>query len=203
MDNLPEDRPAAVVTAGGAGSRLGRGKASLRIRPDGQLLLSRNAALLKDILGDVLIVGRESPDFPWIPDEQPGMGPAGGAASALRRCGRACLVLPCDMPFIDAPTLRKLITARAGRPPDTVLTAFCSTESARVEALPGIYEPEALPFLDRGLRAGRVKLLRLIPDGLIHRVPYTHEEALPLFNINFPADLALAAAFARTAGTRF
>jgi molybdopterin-guanine dinucleotide biosynthesis protein A len=190
--------PAGVVTAGGTGSRLGLDKASLRVHPGGPDLLYRTAALLKDTLGDALIVGREHPDFPWIPDDLPNLGPAGGTASALRRCGRACLVLPCDMPFIDAPTLLRLVAARARRPADAVLTAFGNSDNGRHLPLPGVYESSALPFLEQGLRKGHAALARLVPERLIHRLPYTPEEALPLFNINFPADLALALAFARS-----
>jgi molybdopterin-guanine dinucleotide biosynthesis protein A len=196
------DYPAGVVTAGGTSSRLGRDKASLRMYPDGPDLLGRTAALLKDILGNALIVGREHPDFPWIPDDRPNLGPAGGTASALRSCGRACLVLPCDMPFIDAPTLRGLIAARTQRPAGTVLTAFSHDAGGRHTALPGIYEPGALPFLEQGLHAGQAALSRLIPRDLIHRVPYAPEKALPLFTVNYPADLALALAFIQAQSER-
>jgi molybdopterin-guanine dinucleotide biosynthesis protein A len=193
---------AGVVTAGGAGSRLGRDKASLRMYPDGPDLLGRTAALLKDILGNALIVGREHPDFPWIPDDRPNLGPAGGTASALRSCGCACLVLPCDMPFIDAPTLRGLLAARTQRPAGTVLTAFSHGAGGRHTALPGIYEPGALPFLEQGLCAGQAALSRLVPQNLVHRVPYAPEEALPLFTVNYPADLALALAFIQARSER-
>ncbi|MDR2605095.1 MAG: molybdenum cofactor guanylyltransferase [Desulfovibrio sp.] len=196
------DYPAGVVTAGGTSSRLGRDKALLRLHPDGPDILGRTAALLGDILGNVLIVGREHPDYPWIPDDRPNLGPAGGTASALRRCGRACLVLPCDMPFIDAATLHRLLTARTQRPTDAVLTAFSRGDNERHTALPGIYEPGALPFLEQGLLAGQAALVRLIPQNLIHRIAYTLEEALPLFTVNYPADLALALAFVRAQARR-
>ncbi|MDR2669936.1 MAG: molybdenum cofactor guanylyltransferase [Desulfovibrio sp.] len=192
------DYPAGVVTAGGTSSRLGRDKAALRLHPDGPDILGRTAALLGDILGNVLIVGREHPDYPWIPDDRPNLGPAGGTVSALRRCGRTCLVLPCDMPFIDAPTLHRLLTARTRRPADAVLTAFSHGDKGGHTALPGIYEPDALPFLEQGLLAGQAALTRLIPQNMVHRIPYTLEEALPLFTVNYPADLALALAFVRT-----
>ncbi|MDR2123756.1 MAG: molybdenum cofactor guanylyltransferase [Desulfovibrio sp.] len=202
------DCPAGVITAGGTSARLGLDKASLRMRPGGPDLLVRTATLLKDIIGNVLIVGREHPDFPWIPDDRPNLGPAGGATSALRRCGRACLVLPCDMPFIDAPTLRRLLAARTQRPADSVLTAFSNGAGVVHTALPGIYEPGALPFLQQGLLAGQAALARLIPQNLVHRVTCAPEDALPLFTVNYPADLALALAFIRAqsgragAGTR-
>jgi molybdopterin-guanine dinucleotide biosynthesis protein A len=196
------DYPVGIVAAGGTSSRLGRDKAFVRMYPGGPGLLDRTAALLRETLGSALIVGREHPDFPWIPDDRPHLGPAGGAASALRRCGRACFVLPCDLPFIDAPTLHKLLTARSQRPADAVLTAFSLGAGGRHLALPGIYEPGALPFLEQGLRSGQAALARLIPQNLVHRVPYAPEEALPLFTVNYPADLALALAFVRAQSER-
>ena len=74
-----------------------------------------------------------------------GVGPVAGILAALRtRPAAAWLVLACDLPFLDASTLRALI---AGRDPSRVATAFRSAYDGLPEPLCAIWEPQCEPLL--------------------------------------------------------
>ena len=114
-----------VVLAGGRSTRLGQDKVRLRLPGDGRDMLARTADLLATCTDGVVIscrapdAGEETlalPGIRSIPDAKPGLGPLGGVWSALRELRQPILVLSCDLPFMDMPTLRRLIDAR-GAPP--------------------------------------------------------------------------------------
>ncbi len=84
-----------------------------------------------------------------------------GILSALRaHPGHAFLVVACDLPFLDAPTLNALVLARN---PDQLATAFTGSQNGLPEPLCAIYEPASYPrmldFLGRGITCPRKVLL--------------------------------------------
>ena len=180
-----------VVLAGGRSTRLGQDKVRLRLPGDGRDMLARTADLLAacrapDADEETLAL----PGIRSIPDAKPGLGPLGGVWSALRELRQPILVLSCDLPFMDVPTLRRLIDARGARPPEALMTTFQQAETGFIEALVSIYEPACLPFFEEA-RARNLRQLNLvIPEKLHSRVVYTRAEALPFFNINFPGEQA-------------
>lgn len=187
---------AGIVLAGGKSSRLGRDKA--RIKLDGQDMLCRSAALLRTMVGEVWIMGRDPSthglDLPWLPDDIPGKGPVGGILTALRHIGRPCLVTSCDLPFLDEATLRTLLKHRNSvqqepRPP--LMTTFGQLETGYIEALVAVYEPACLPKLETAVAQGRHKLSDIIPRAFRAEIPYSRDDAMVFFNVNRPADLAV------------
>ena len=169
--------------AGGLSSRMGRNKLRLSIHGDGKDMLERTVELLGGFTDDVFVSCRAPEDaapFKAIPDEVDRQGPFGGVYSALRRLQKPILVLSCDLPFMDVPTLRRLIDARGARPPEALMTTFQQAETGFIEALVSIYEPACLPFFEEA-RARNLRQLNLvIPEKLQSRVVYTRAEALPL-----------------------
>jgi len=188
----PTGPPTGVVLAGGQSSRLGLDKAGLRLSGSGSDLLTRSAMLLRDLGLPVLVVGREHPDFPWVSDDLPNHGPLGGVVTALRHSRGACLALSCDLPFMDKTTLERLIAGREQRPDKCLWTAFSHTETGQTEYLPAIYEYALLDLLEEKLQRRLLKMAKLLPEERLHKIPCVFEEALPFFNINYPADLILA-----------
>ena len=183
--------------AGGLSSRMGRNKLRLSIHGDGKDMLERTVELLGGFTDDVFVSCRAPEDaapFKAIPDEVDRQGPFGGVYSALRRLQKPVLVLSCDLPFMDVPTLRRLIDARGARPPEALMTTFQQAETGFIEALVSIYEPACLPLFEEA----RARNL-LIPEKLHSRVVYTRAEALPFFNINFPGELEQARRMAEAA----
>ncbi|WP_418978068.1 molybdenum cofactor guanylyltransferase, partial [Bilophila wadsworthia] len=180
-----------IVMAGGLSSRMGRNKLRLSIHGDGKDMLERTVELLGGFTDDVFVSCRAPEDaapFKAIPDEVDRQGPFGGVYSALRRLQKPILVLSCDLPFMDGPTLRRLLDAREARLPGTIMTTYQQEETGFIEALVAVYEPACLPWFDAAWEQGIRKFSVVIPEELRTHVPYSRSEALPFFNINYPAD---------------
>jgi molybdopterin-guanine dinucleotide biosynthesis protein A len=195
-----------IVLAGGLSSRLGKHKPALRLCKDAPDLLSRTIALLRACTAEVWVScrkGQTVPNCHCIHDLEDGLGPIGGIVSALAALAQsprqAALVLSCDLPFMNAGVLARLITARRGAKPGALMTTFLQVETGYIEALTAIYEKDALPFFTQGLASGLRQInLVLRPDQRTD-VPYTRREALPFFNVNYPADLETARQLAAAA----
>lgn len=193
-----------VVLAGGLSTRLGQDKTRLHLHGDSAPgMLARTAALLHSVTGEVWIscrgnrpcpVSETGVDGPYyrLNDEVEGMGPFGGVITALRVAQGPVLVLSCDLPFMERAVLERLLAQRAARRPGTVMTTFRQVETGFIESLVAVYEFEALPLFRQALEDGERKLSRVVPPDLREHIPYTVREALPFFNINYPADLEMA-----------
>jgi len=180
-----------LVLAGGQSSRLGQDKTV--VVHEGRTLLVRSAELLQRHVREVFISCRhaERVPAPWpvIVDETERIGPAGGIITALRKLSGPVFVLACDLPFMEDRFVTRLLAAREERPQGCVLTTWCLENSDFVENLVAIYEPEALPLLEKGISEGLYKLGRLIPPERRHCLAYTGEERRFFFNVNYPDDL--------------
>ena len=190
-----------VVLAGGRSTRLGQDKVRLRLPGDGRDMLARTADLLAACTDGVVIscpapaAGGETlalPGIRSIPDAKPGLGPLGGVWSALRELRQPILVLSCDLPFMDVPTLRRLIDARGARPPEALMTTFQQAETGFIEARVSVYDPACLPLFEEARARSLRQLNLVIPEKLQSRVVYTRAEALPVFNSIFPGELGQA-----------
>ena len=136
-----------LVLAGGRSTRMGRDKATLTYH--GRTQLEVGLDLLRDlgIPGWISVRPDQAADparahHPQIVDGADGAGPIAGILAALRaEPGAAWLVLACDLPFLDAATLRTLVAARD---PDRLATAFRSGHDGLPEPLCAIWEPQAV-----------------------------------------------------------
>lgn len=182
-----------LVLAGGKSSRLGTDKVVLPV--SGGSLLSRTVALASRFCSQVWVSGRDpgglNVQAPWLPDDVPGQGPLGGIQTGLAHIGGPLLVLACDLPLLDEPTVARLLEAHAKRPEHAVMTTFLQPETGYIEALVAVYEAGAAPLLAEAARQGMYKLSRAVPFEARHHVPYTQDESTVFFNINYPADLAM------------
>ena len=182
-----------IVLAGGLSSRMGHDKARVSlIQGESVDFLSRAITMLSACCERVIIAGREHPEHEYCLDTVPGLGPVGGIATALAMSDNACLVLSCDLPFMEAEVLERLITHRAQRLEDTLSTLYRQKDTGHVEALVAIYEREALPFFQASVQNSHLKISQVVPPSRQHFLDYNAEEALPFFNINYPADLLVA-----------
>jgi len=126
---------------------MGSDKAALRL--EGSTLLDRAVTLLRSELDDVWVGVR--PDqvhmsvrhtYPLLEDRLQNVGPAAGILAAHAHAPQAAwLVVACDMPMLDAATLRFLI---AGRDNALDATALAASAVADPEPLCAIYEPVTL-----------------------------------------------------------
>ena len=193
-------RVAGVVLAGGLSSRMGRDKALLRVygssMPD---MLSRSHDLLASLLPQCWVscrVGQPRGGYQCVFDEKDDGGPTAGVLAALRAAQAqgfsAVLALSCDMPFMDAPTLRNLLEARRAAPADTLATLYVDAVSGRPEALSAVYETASLRWFEDAVAFHGGRLNNVVPLERQCRLPYGPEEARPFFNLNRPEDLQRA-----------
>ena len=161
--NAPRSSSAAplwgLVLAGGRSSRMQRDKAALEYRP-GETQLDAAIRLLAPRVARTFVSVR--PDqrgdaaraaHPQIVDRGDVEGPIAGISAALAEHPHAAwLVLACDLPFLDAPTLDALIAARD---PDSDATAFRSSHDGLPEPLCAIYEPGARGSIAAHIAGGR------------------------------------------------
>ncbi len=139
-----------LVLTGGRSTRMGRDKAVLAYHGRDQLQVAFE--LLGEVAGPNFVSVRadQTSDplrarYAQVIDGTLGVGPVAGILAALRtRPAAAWLVLACDLPFLDASTLRALI---AGRDPSRVATAFRSAYDGLPEPLCAIWEPQCEPLL--------------------------------------------------------
>jgi molybdopterin-guanine dinucleotide biosynthesis protein A len=135
-----------LVLAGGRSSRMGRDKAALRY--EGQTQLERAMALLTPHVARAYVSVRSDQKtdalrarFAQIEDRASDIGPLAGLLAAQATHPEAAwLVLACDLPRLDEPTLRHLIGARER---SGLATAYRSSHDGLPEPLCAIYEPRS------------------------------------------------------------
>jgi molybdopterin-guanine dinucleotide biosynthesis protein A len=179
-----------LVLAGGESRRMGSDKALL-VR-DGQSQLAHIAALLERLTDRVYVSTRseqqdesERSRFVQIVDRYENIGPIAGILSALEEHPQTdWLVVACDLPNIDEPTLRYLISNRSQKKP---FTAFRSSYDDLPEPLCALYQSGSdgilRQFIDDGIVCPRKILIR--SDTKLLKQP----DPRSLDNINTPDDL--------------
>jgi molybdopterin-guanine dinucleotide biosynthesis protein A len=185
----------SVVLAGGESSRLGIDKAFLDVK--GQFLVERIIDRLRQLSEEVLIVSNEVDKYEEfeaivISDVYPGKGSLGGIYSGLRRAGSShCLVVACDMPFVNMSLLRYMQALAPSH--DVVIPRM----GEQTEALHAIYSKGCLPFIERQLRREDLRIINFFPRVRVRYVEREEIETfdpqhLSFFNINTEADLEKA-----------
>ncbi len=198
--DMGRGRVAGVVLAGGLSSRMGCDKALLRVygstSPD---LLARTHGLLAALLPQCWVscrLGLPRAGYQCLFDDKNDSGPIAGVLAALRAAQAqgfsAVLALSCDMPFMDAPTLRKLLAARLAAPANTLATLYIDAVSGRPEALSAVYETASLPWFEDSVAFYGGRLNNVVPLERQCRLPYDLKESQPFFNMNRPEDLQRA-----------
>jgi molybdopterin-guanine dinucleotide biosynthesis protein A len=178
----------AILLAGGHSRRMGRDKAWLAYH--GQPHWAYLHQLLTPLVETVYLSVRagQIPAFPasvsCLPDKYPGIGPMGGILTAMQQDeSSAWLVLACDLPWLDAPTLAELI---AHRDPKASVTAFRSPVDGGIEPLVALWEPRSRAYLEQGLQAGRYSLRRALSAANVRLIDASDPQALR--NVNSPSD---------------
>jgi molybdopterin-guanine dinucleotide biosynthesis protein A len=193
------DTPAltALVLAGGEARRLGGAKRHLQV--GGRSLLARSLDAAGEVAEEVLLLPGARPlPLPQtarcIPDRPGAPGPLGALAAGLDAARHDwCLLLPCDMPFIDPAVVRRLLAIAARGDADAVVV--CS-EHGR-EPFHALYHRGALPTVLCRLDDGERSLKGLLDELTVHEVTRdafvaNDPGARFLCNVNTPEDLARA-----------
>jgi len=182
----------AAVLAGGESRRFGADKASAQVA--GKTLVERAAETLAEVFSDVVVVSsRElSPTrWPRVPDGRVGCGPLAGIEAALMRAEATgqpgVFVLACDLPLVDAGTVRSVFDALG----DDLAAAPALDGGSLVEPLCAAYRVECLPAVTEALDAGclAVHAMFAAVGGIRLSLP-----AERFLNVNTPGDHAHALA---------
>jgi molybdenum cofactor guanylyltransferase len=189
--NAAPSTPLGAVLAGGAGSRLGGAKATVKLA--GRPLVSYPLAAFTEAGLETMVVAKADTDLPALDvpvvrDEPLESHPLHGVLAALKAAaGRPVVVVACDMPFVTAPLLGWLATLPGNAMP--LLDGALQPLLAR-------YEPDAAATLAAAAREGRPA--RAAAEALD---PIAIDEAQLgrfgdprrlLLNVNDDRDLALA-----------
>jgi molybdopterin-guanine dinucleotide biosynthesis protein A len=183
----------AGVFVGGAGTRMGRCAKGMLEAPGGGTLLERWIGLLSGLgIERVLLVGRHQAyagfGLEVIDDDPAGIGPMGGLAALLKRSGKGsgasrALALACDMPFVSAGLLARLLAA-----PDAAVVA--PRRGGRWEPLCARYEPErVLPVVARRIAAGAHALQPLLDEAGAVELPLELNDEDELQDWDAPKDV--------------
>jgi len=189
----------SIVLAGGKSLRLGREKALEKL--DGQSLVERVITRLSRLGGQIILVTatEEQALLPHLKvkrvlDVLPGKGALGGLYSGLKAAStHYCLVVACDMPFLNVALLQYLMKLSPGF--DAVIPRL----GGRLQPLHAIYSKDCLGPIEAMLEecnikvtdlAARVKT-RYVEDKDIATFDREH---LSFFNINSESDLERARA---------
>ena len=182
-----------LVLCGGAGRRAG-GRDKGLLKYAGEPMASRIARQLRPLCARILIsANRHREEYlrlglgPVIGDRRPGFaGPLAGLEAALAQLrGRRLLVLPCDVPLVDAAVVRRLLeTLKAAPELDAVYARTADREHYLCAALQRRALASLPAYLDRGQRSVRAWLATL----RTHTELFTGAQAASLRNFNAGVD---------------
>ncbi|MEO0575623.1 MAG: molybdenum cofactor guanylyltransferase [Pseudomonadota bacterium] len=185
----------ALVLAGGESRRMGQDKAAIQV--DGVSLLSRTVSLARQFVDDVHVSVRTPPvdetrrRFNCIVDAGVGQGPLDGILTALNSdTSAAWLVLACDLPLLDASTLRVLIDGAAQHPVAPAI-AVADSSGELPEPLCAIWRAPMRAHIEAAFADGRFCARKCLINADAVLVTPVNPDAL--LNMNQDADLRLAA----------
>jgi molybdopterin-guanine dinucleotide biosynthesis protein A len=190
---------AGIILCGGQSQRMGRPKAWL---PFGaELMLPRVARLLGQVVAPLVVVAAPEQDLPplfaeilVVRDEEKGRGPLQGLAAglkALRGQADAAYLSSCDVPFLQAAFVRRMIQLRGDH-------AVCVPRVDEfLHPLAAVYRLDVLEAVESLLAANRLRpvfLFDAVPTRVVTAVHLA--DADPIFqslrNLNTPADYEAA-----------
>lgn len=182
-----------LVLAGGRSTRMQRDKAALAYHGGTQLerAMELVSAHVARAFVSVRAEQRDDPTrarFPQIVDRREGLGPiAGIVAAQSEHPDAAWLVLACDLPFLDASTLKHLLWARQS---DRQVTAYRSSHDGLPEPLCAIYEPSSRGPLMEYVASGRQCPRKFVMQANAALLDEPNPRALD--NINTPEEYEAA-----------
>lgn len=179
-----------LVLAGGESRRMGQDKALL-VR-DGESQLAHVTTLLEAVTERVFVSTRseqqeesERSRFNQIIDRYDNMGPIAGILSAMEMFPEVdWLIVACDLPNIDAPTLRFLLENDSA---DKPFTAFKSSYDDLPEPLCAVYRSSSREIMQRFIEDGIVCPRKMLIRSDTHLLDQPYPSSLD--NINTPGDL--------------
>ena len=184
-----------VILAGGKSSRRGQNKALMAL--DGQRLVDRVVTVMRSVFDDLLMVTNTPEVYaelgvPMVPDVWPEKGSLGGIYSAIYHVATPyCLVVACDMPFLQTAILRYLLTQIHDY--DVVVPDVLG----ELQTLHAIYSKACLQPIERRLATHQLRIVGFFPDVRVRMITASelapYDPALLAFqNLNTPEEFQAA-----------
>ena len=194
---------------------MGTDKALIRLDPTGPTLLERVLERVVAVSEERVIIATNRPAYAAFgvavePDHYPGAAALGGIATALEvAAGKPCLVVACDLPFLEPVLLQHLCALSADA--DVVVPAVRG-ESRQgggmiLQTLHAVYGLACLPAITAQIARGERQIVRFFKEVGVttvseETVRQFDPELWTLFNVNTPEALARAKAHARSETAR-
>lgn len=197
----------AAVLAGGRSTRMGRDKALLPLAPGLPPMLAMVIDRLRAVADEVLIVSEPRPGYeafgaPVVADRFPAAAALGGVATALLHARHEhCLVVACDMPFLNPDLMAWMAALERNY---DVLAPRLAGESRQggklvFQTLHAIYGRACLEPIEASIAAGDLRVVsffdrvrvRAIDEAEIRRLD---PDLASFFNANTPEAVARAQA---------
>lgn len=174
-----------VIVAGGKSSRMGMDKGAICL--GNKYLIEYAIEALQPFCSKLLINTQNEWytqfGYPLVKDIIKDCGPMGGIYSSLLKAETQYIVaLACDMPFVSAPIIEKLI--------DNLHIYDCVVPRVgnKYEPLCAIYSKTILPALEQHIKTANYALHELITESSHHFVDFENE-AEAFMNLNTLNDL--------------
>jgi len=196
------EKISVILQAGGKSSRMGRDKALVSIRG---ITMIEYILRQTEGLGQETILITNTPNeyrflnLPLFSDVIPDWGALGGLYSAIHHASHEiCVVLACDMPFINRPLLEHLLSLLPGQ--DAVIPHLDPTGNkmpAFAEPFRAVYRKTCLAPIKAAIDAGQRRVISFFDQVNIRFVNRTELETYDrdlqtFFNVNTPEDLLKA-----------
>lgn len=177
----------AAILAGGESRRFGRDKAQAVL--GGRPLVAHVLEPLQRLCEDVTIITNHPVDYECFgvdvaTDILPGAGALGGLLTALvhTKCD-PCLVVACDMPFLNERVIRKMFECD-GR--QDVLVPLWKNEPQPLHAF---YSKRCIPFIRKRIEQRDFRIIDFYPDVSVQRIEEglwkaLDPDCLSFFNVN-------------------
>ena len=186
------DSFSAAVLAGGKGLRLNdTNKAFINI--NGTPVIRRTLNTLKQLFNEIIIVTNSPGDFKAygkecviVQDIIKDKGPLSGIHSALTHAsGERVFVTACDMPFISADFVKRLMAVASSGDYDCVIPSG----KKGIEPLHGVYSRRILKLVSSLLRGSEYSVRRLIENCMHKYIEADEREIKSFYNINEKGDV--------------
>jgi len=181
------------ILAGGQSKRMGFNKAF--IERGGQTIISRTLGIFKDTFDEVFIAADDVLTYAplgvrVVSDVHKDAATLGGIYTALFHSSHPfTFVAGCDMPFLDASSIKKILNAADDRH-----DAFVPFINGRLHPLHALYSKRCMKAAEEEISAGRLKVTDYIEKIRLKRLTIADFGGLPIAasveNVNTPEELA-------------
>jgi molybdenum cofactor guanylyltransferase len=188
----------SIILCGGKDRRFGRCKATAIV--GGKRIIDRVTERLSPLSSEILVItSLDKRDMPIddrariVVDKYPSKGPLGGIYTGLLAAKtELVIVVGCDMPFINAPLLRKMLELV-----DSYDAVIPVVGQEMREPLHAIYSLNCIPVIRKHLGNDDLSIFHALRDLKIRYLEREEflsidPQMLSFFNVNYPRDLVEA-----------